>query len=214
MPIAAPATAAAAALIALAGHALGPLALLLALPAAFVAWLVQRRVEVRERRLQMLAQRDALTGLGNRRVLQERLGYEIARHQRHRRRFCVVAMDLDGFKGVNDRFGHQAGDDVLREVARALQRTVREQDTLVRLGGDEFCILAPESGPAEGERLAARVRWAVAGAVEGLESLSVSAGWAVFPDDGQKADELLKRADEAAIAAKRRRAGRFTKRAA
>ena len=214
MPIAAPATAAAAALIALAGHALGPLALLLALPAGFVAWLVQRRVQVRERRLQMLAQRDALTGLGNRRVLQERLAYEIARHQRHRRRFCVVAMDLDGFKGVNDRFGHQAGDDVLREVARALQRTVREQDTLVRLGGDEFCILAPESGPHEGERLAARVRWAVAGAVEGLESLSVSAGWAVWPDDGAKPDELLKRADEAAIAAKRRRAGRFTKRAA
>ena len=91
MPIAAPATAVAAALIALAGHALGPLALLLALPAGFVAWLVQRRVQVRERRLQMLAQRDALTGLGNRRVLQERLGYEITRHRRHSRRSRCVA---------------------------------------------------------------------------------------------------------------------------
>ena len=214
MPIAALVAGVAAALIALAGGALGPVATLFAIPAAIVAALVQRRVEVRERRLQLLSQRDALTGLGNRRVLQERMVYEVARHHRHRRRFCVVAMDLDGFKRVNDRFGHQAGDDVLREVARALQRTVRDQDTLVRLGGDEFCILAPESGPQEAERLVARVRLAVAGAVEGLEKLSVSAGWAIWPDDGQKPDELLARADEAAIAAKRRRAQRFVRRAA
>ena len=214
MPIAALVIAVAAALIALAGSALGPVAVALCVPAAIAAALTQRRVEVRERRLRLLAQRDALTGLGNRRVLHERMGYEVARHTRHRRRFCVVAMDLDGFKRVNDRFGHQAGDDVLREVARALQRTVREQDTLVRLGGDEFCILAPESGPAEAESLVARVRWAVAGAVEGLESLSASAGWAIWPDDGASPDELLKRADEAAIAAKRRRTGRFAKRAA
>ncbi len=215
MPIAASAAAVAAALIALAGAALGPLAVLLALPAGVAAWLVQRRAEVRERRLLLLSQRDALTGLANRRVLEQRLGYEIARHRRHRRRFCLVAMDLDGFKQVNDRFGHQAGDEVLREVARALERTVREADTVVRLGGDEFCILAPESGPAEADRLAARVRWAVAGAVEGLEALSVSAGYAVYPDDGQHGDELLSRADEASIAAKRRAgAGRAVRRAA
>ena len=215
MPIAASAAAVAAALIALAGAALGPLAVLLALPAGAAAWLVQRRAEVRERRLLLLSQRDALTGLANRRELERRLGYEIARHRRHRRRFCVVAMDLDGFKQVNDRFGHQAGDEVLREVARALERSVREQDTVVRLGGDEFCILAPESGPPEADRLTARVRWAVAGAVEGLESLSVSAGYAIYPDDGQHADELLSRADESAIAAKRRQSsGRAMRRAA
>jgi diguanylate cyclase (GGDEF)-like protein len=215
MPIAASAAAAAAVLVALAGAALGPAAVLLAVPAAVAAALVQRRVEVRERRLLLLSQRDALTGLGNRRVLEQRLGYEIARHRRHRRRFCVVAMDLDGFKQVNDRFGHQAGDEVLREVARALARAVREQDTVVRLGGDEFCILAPESGPAEADRLAERVRWAVANAVEGLESLSVSAGWAIFPDDGEDGDQLLAHADEASIAAKRRRrGGRAVRRAA
>jgi diguanylate cyclase (GGDEF)-like protein len=215
MPIAASAAAVAAVLIALAGVALGPAAVLLALPAGAVAALVQRRVEVRERRLLLLSQRDALTGLANRRVLEQRLSYEIARHRRHQRRFCVVAMDLDGFKQVNDRFGHQAGDEVLREVARALERSVREQDTVVRIGGDEFCILAPESGPQEAERLAARVRWAVAGAVEGLESLSASAGYAIYPDDGQHADELLARADESAIASKRRRgAGRAAERRA
>src|SRR5687768_11928589 len=104
MPIAASAAAVAAVLIALAGAALGPAAALLALPAGAAAWLAQRRAEVRERRLLLLSQRDALTGLANRRELEQRLGYEIARHRRHRRRFCVVAMDLDGFKQVNDRF--------------------------------------------------------------------------------------------------------------
>jgi diguanylate cyclase (GGDEF)-like protein len=214
MPIAASAAAVAAALIALAGAALGPVAVLLALPVAGAAALVQRRTEVRERRLVLLSQRDALTGLANRRVLDQRLAYEVARHRRHRRRFGVVAMDLDGFKQVNDRFGHQAGDEVLREIARALERAVREQDTVVRLGGDEFCILAPESGPAEMDRLAARVRGAVAGAVEGLESLSVSTGWAIYPDDGEHGDALLAVADEAAIAAKRRRGERPARRAA
>ena len=215
MPIAALAAATAAALLALAGAALGPVAVVLAVPAAFLATLVARRVEVRERRLVALSQRDALTGLGNRRVLEQRLSYEITRHRRHERQFCVVAMDLDGFKQVNDRFGHQAGDEVLCEVARALDRTVRDQDTVVRLGGDEFCVLAPESGPRDAERLAERVRWAVSEAVGGLEGLSVSAGWAVYPDDGAHGDELLHHADEAAISAKRRRRGeRFTKRAA
>ena len=87
----------------------------------------------------------------------------------------------------------------------------------MRLGGDEFCILAPESGPAEGERLAARVRWAVAGAVEGLEALSVSAGWAVWPDDGAKPEELLqprRRGSDRREAAAPREPGSSEKRAA
>jgi diguanylate cyclase len=213
MSIAASAAAAAAALVALAGAALGPIAVLLALPVAAGAALAQRRVAVREGRLEQLARRDALTGLGNRRMLEERMAYEIARHRRHERRFCVVAMDLDGFKAVNDRYGHQAGDEVLREVARALQRTVREQDTVVRLGGDEFCILAPESEGQDAGRLVARVRHGVADAVEGLEPLSVSLGFAVWPDDGEHGDELLAAADEAAIVAKRR-SGRPVRRAA
>jgi diguanylate cyclase (GGDEF)-like protein len=214
MPIAAPAAATAAALIALVGAVLGPVAVLAAVPAALVAALAQRRVAVRERRLLELSQRDALTGLANRRVFEQRVAYEITRHRRHRRRFAVIAMDLDGFKQVNDRFGHQAGDQVLREVARALEHVVREQDTVVRLGGDEFCILAPETGPGDAERLALRVRAAVAGAVDGLDALAVSAGWAIFPDDGEHGDELLAGADAAAMAAKRRRGGRARRRAA
>jgi diguanylate cyclase (GGDEF)-like protein len=214
MKSAACAAAAAAAFFALAGAALGAGAVLLAIPAAFAGALVQRRVAVREARLRRLSLRDALTGLANRRALEERMVYEVARHRRHDRTFAVIALDLDGFKLVNDRFGHAAGDDVLREIAHALEGAVRDQDTVVRLGGDEFCVLAPESGDAVAERLTARLRQAVAGAVGGLEGMGVSAGWAIFPQDGTTAEDLLAVADEAAMEAKRRTRGGRPRRAA
>ena len=129
----------------LAGAKMGMTALLFAFPAAVLAGWMQRRVDQRQLGLKLLSQQDALTGLGNRRLLHERLDYEITRHRRHSRRFTLLALDLDGFKQVNDRFGHPAGDEILREVARALERAVRDQDTVVRVGGDEFCVLAPES---------------------------------------------------------------------
>jgi diguanylate cyclase (GGDEF)-like protein len=165
--------------------------------------LSQRKTEQREAALRLLSQQDALTGLGNRRMVQQRLRYEIARHRRHERRFAVLALDLDGFKLVNDRFGHQAGDEVLREIAFALQRTVRDQDTLARLGGDEFCVLAPESTFADADRLAERLRHAVRESVSGLDQLDVSVGYAMFPEEGTTAEALLDNADAAAIDAKR-----------
>jgi diguanylate cyclase (GGDEF)-like protein len=189
--------------VALAGAAVGPAAVVLGIPAGLLIGLSQRRTEEREAALRLLSQQDALTGLGNRRLLQHRLGYEIARHRRHQRRFAVLALDLDGFKAVNDRFGHQAGDEVLREIAWALQRAVRDQDTLVRLGGDEFCVLAPESAYADAERLSDRLRNAVRGAVEGVDRLDVSVGYAVFPDEGTTPEALMAHADAAAIDAKR-----------
>ena len=191
-------------LVALAGAQAGPVAMLLAVPAGLIVGLVQRRTVVREEGLRLLSQQDALTGLGNRRLLKERLAYEIARHRRHGRRFSLLALDLDGFKGVNDRFGHAAGDEILREISRALGRAVRDQDTLVRLGGDEFCVLAPESDHREAEMLAERLRRSVRGAVAGLDHLAVSVGFAVFPDEGWTPDHLMARADAAAIEAKRR----------
>ena len=196
-------------LLALAGAALGPAAMVLGLPAGLVAALATARVQARQRTLRALSRQDALTGLANRRALDERLAYEVVRHRRHEREFAVVALDLDGFKGINDRFGHAAGDEVLVEVAGALVQTVRDQDTVVRLGGDEFCVLAPESDTAAAERLAARLRGAVAGAVVGLDGLAVSTGWAVFPDDGVSSTALLEAADRAAMDAKvAARAGR------
>ena len=203
------------ALVALAGARLGAAAALFAVPAAAVAALVRLRIDARHHGLQLLSQQDALTGLGNRRLLKERLDYEIVRHRRHQRRFTVLALDLDGFKSVNDRFGHAAGDEILREVARAMERAVRSQDTLVRLGGDEFCVLAPETTWQAADLLAERLRSAVRGAVSGLQMLDVSVGYAVFPDEGWTPEMLLERADEAEGEVKRRsRAARSNLRAA
>src|SRR4051794_22500858 len=161
------------------------------------------RLEGERESLRRSALRDPLTGLCNRRGLDERIGYEVARHTRERRRFSVVAIDLDGFKQVNDRFGHAAGDDLLRDVADALTRAVREQDTVARLGGDEFCVLAPETGRGGGRQLALKIQSAIARSASGLESVSGSVGVAVFPDDGRDGLSVLEAADDAQVAAKR-----------
>ena len=120
---------------------------------------LRARLERERDAMRRFALRDPLTGLANRRALDERLGYEIARHTRHGESFAVLALDLDGFKAVNDRFGHDAGDELLRETAAALVEVVRAQDTVVRLGGDEFCVLAPQTGQASADQLSgARAR--------------------------------------------------------
>ncbi len=88
---------------------------------------------------------DPLTGLANRRLLMSMAEYEVARHRRADARFAVVMLDLDGFKLLNDRYGHAAGDQMLRDVGAALTRALRSQDTIARCGGDEFCVIAPET---------------------------------------------------------------------
>ena len=165
---------------------------------------LRSRLERERDAMRRFALRDPLTGLANRRALDERLGYEIARHTRHGESFAVLALDLDGFKAVNDRFGHEAGDELLREAAAALVEVVRAQDTVVRLGGDEFCVLAPQTGQASADRLTARVREALGGVTAGLSGLSASIGTAVFPADGITPESLLAIADLAALEAKRR----------
>ena len=168
---------------------------------------LRARLERERDAMRRFALRDPLTGLANRRALDERLGYEIARHTRHGESFAVLALDLDGFKLVNDRFGHEAGDELLREAAGALVEVVRAQDTVVRLGGDEFCVLAPQTGQANADRLITRVRAALAGVTAGVSGLSASVGTAVFPADGTTPDALLAAADLAALEAKRRARG-------
>jgi diguanylate cyclase (GGDEF)-like protein len=182
-----------------------PLALGILVPAASVAILIATRERLRRERdsLRVTALRDPLTGAANRRSLLERIDYEIARHGRNRRSFAVLMLDLDGFKLLNDRFGHPAGDDLLREVAAALGRAVRDQDTVARVGGDEFCVLAPETDEAGADRLIGRVEAAVARVVTGVDSLGASAGTALFPHDATAADGLLKAADQRLLAAKR-----------
>jgi diguanylate cyclase (GGDEF)-like protein len=185
-----------------------PLGLAVAGSSALILQAVRRRLEGEREALRRSALRDPLTGLSNRRGLDERISYEIARHGRERRRFAVVAIDLDGFKGVNDRFGHPAGDELLRDVAAALSGAVREQDTVARLGGDEFCVLAPETDRHGAAHLAVKVEAAIGRVTSGLEALGASVGAAVFPDDGREAFSILEAADTAQVRAKRSRFAR------
>jgi diguanylate cyclase (GGDEF)-like protein len=150
------------------------------------------------------ARSDPLTGVANRRAMLERIYYEIARHARTGRGFAVLVLDLDGFKLLNDRFGHLAGDDLLREVARAVQLAIRDQDTLARMGGDEFCVLAPETSSSGARTLSARATEAVSRVTVGIETLGASAGTALFPADGRTAAALLNAADQRLLEAKRR----------
>src|SRR5262249_11434540 len=142
-----------------------------------------------------LAERDPLTGVANYRVLSERLPEEIDRHRRYGRCLGVVVVDLDDFKRVNDEHGHLHGDRVLQEVAGALMDSVRSHDVVVRHGGDEFAVIAPETDRAETEALAARIRMDLAQiSVEGRR-IGASTGCAVCPDDADSVNQLLSRAD-------------------
>jgi diguanylate cyclase (GGDEF)-like protein len=187
-----------------------PVALLVLVPAASVAILLAVRERLARERdsLRISALSDPLTGVANRRSLLARIDYEIARHGRSRRSFALLMLDLDGFKLLNDRFGHPAGDDLLREVAAALARSIRDQDTVARVGGDEFCVLAPETDAAGAQRLVARVEASVARVVAGVDVLGASAGAAVFPHDGTTADGLFHAADQRLLGTKSRRGRR------
>lgn len=173
---------------------------------------VRRRLGHERDVMEHAALSDPLTGLANRRMLMSMADYEIARHQRADARFVVVMLDLDGFKQVNDRYGHAAGDELLRDVAQELTQVLRTQDTVARLGGDEFCVIAPETDNPRA--LAGKVTNAVARVTNGHESLTGSVGLSVFPDDGVGIEKLIKVADERLLAAKRRRYERPQRRVA
>jgi diguanylate cyclase (GGDEF)-like protein len=164
---------------------------------------VRERLERECRTLRQSALSDPLTGIANRRALLARIEYEIIRHARGRRGFALVLIDLDGFKQLNDRFGHLAGDDLLRDVAAALRQTIRAQDTAARIGGDEFCVLAPETEGQGIPRLEDRVARAVASVTAGVQALAASVGTATFPADGRTPEALLRAADERMLGAKR-----------
>ncbi|MCA8907478.1 MAG: GGDEF domain-containing protein [Rhodospirillaceae bacterium] len=162
---------------------------------------------VRERRahhadLLAMARRDGLTNLPNRVTLEENIAREAGRCRRTGKKFAVLYMDLDGFKGINDTFGHKAGDTVLQDVAAALTSRVREVDTAARLGGDEFVVVLTDVGDADaalavGNDLCARISEV---AYEG-QHIGGSIGVAIWPDDAE-VGHLLQRADDAMYRAK------------
>ncbi|MCH8497294.1 MAG: GGDEF domain-containing protein [Marinobacter sp.] len=148
---------------------------------------------------------DPLTSLLNRRAMLPRLEGECERSQRKAAPFTVIIGDLDHFKRINDTYGHNAGDDMLRQVARRMEASVRKQDSVSRWGGEEFLILCPDTDLAGGQQVAEKIRQAIAipPIVLGAESLTqtISLGVA-FYRNGDKPESLLSRADEALYAAK------------
>lgn len=182
------------------------LAAVVAASAAVLAW-ARGRLQRERDVLRDYALSDPVTGVSNRRSLLMRADYEIERHRRSRKSFALLMLDLDGFKGLNDRFGHAAGDDLLRDVAAALRRAMRAQDTVARFGGDEFCVLAPETDEGGADPLAGRVTRAVSDVSVGLETVAGSVGVAIFPVDGVTVADLMHAADERLLEAKRRRPG-------
>jgi diguanylate cyclase (GGDEF)-like protein len=167
--------------------------------------LLSLRLRASHDALWALARRDELTGVGNYRALQERLAEEIARHGRRSREFTLILLDLDGFKQVNERFGHLRGDALLAAIGATLSETVRAEDSVFRQGGDEFAVIVPEAGGEEAEEVAARLRERIRErGAENLEQAPVSAttGLAVFPVDGTDAEALLGVADRDLFASK------------
>jgi len=159
-----------------------------------------------DRSLEM-AVTDALTGLNNRRFLDHQLAVAMARHNRGAASFSLLLLDIDFFKRVNDTYGHDAGDEVIKEFARRLTLNVRAIDLPCRFGGEEFVVLMPETESADAVNIAERVRQQVAEAPFTLSdgrqlNVTVSVGVATSQGLGDSPEALLKRADEGVYEAK------------
>jgi diguanylate cyclase (GGDEF)-like protein len=174
---------------------------------AYVAMVIareQRRARDAAIRLSTI---DSLTGLFNRSYFFAAVDREIARSARSNRGFCLLMMDLDELKPINDKYGHYFGDRVLRGVGEVVRNGVRRIDTAARYGGDEFVALLPETDPTGAHVLAEKVRIGVTEldiSVSGVRiEASMSVGVVSFPEDGRTSDELMISADQAMYASKR-----------
>jgi diguanylate cyclase (GGDEF)-like protein/PAS domain S-box-containing protein len=154
---------------------------------------------------------DALTGLANRTLFRDRIDHAVKAMRRTDARAAVLVMDLDGFKEINDSLGHAAGDDLLVELARRLEATLRTSDTVARLGGDEFGVLLPQaSEPDDVLRAVERMQAAIENPItcQGTSlSLEASIGVALYPDDGKDVETLLRCADAAMYLSKDEKSG-------
>jgi diguanylate cyclase (GGDEF)-like protein/PAS domain S-box-containing protein len=163
-------------------------------------------IKEHEADLDRIAHYDALTAVPNRRLLGDRLEQAIARAQRLGKNLAVCYLDLDGFKPINDQYGHGGGDRLLVEIARRLQAMCRADDTVARLGGDEFVILWNDIGDeSECARALERILEEVSTPMllDGVQvSVSASVGVTMYPDDEVDADSLLRHADHAMYSAK------------
>jgi diguanylate cyclase (GGDEF)-like protein len=144
---------------------------------------------------------DGITGLANSRYYFMCVEHEFSRAAREGLPLSLVVVDLDNFKEVNDNFGHAIGDQVLRDMARLLREQVRDRDTVVRYGGDEFFVVLPETNRAAAEKIAHRIedaaaRYSLQPRTDKRISVGLSIGVATYPDDSTEANELLRIADD------------------
>jgi diguanylate cyclase (GGDEF)-like protein len=175
--------------------------------------LVQKRTEELEmkndllaranERLEKLALTDPLTGLPNRRYLEQALAFEVTRQKRHKRPFSLLMLDVDHFKHYNDTHGHPAGDEVLREIARIMANSLRASDVVARVGGEEFVVMLLDTELPLAASAGEKVRAAVEqhefkhGSSQPGGRLTISAGVASYPMHGGDGDEVLASADRA-----------------
>ncbi|HEX6781135.1 MAG TPA: GGDEF domain-containing protein [Solirubrobacterales bacterium] len=183
------------------------------LSATWVLVGVRERLLAAELRHRNIAYRDALTGVANRRQFDATLKRELSRRSiqaghrgTDRSPLGLLLLDLDDLKGINDNHGHPVGDAVLRQVAERAQSILRSTDTLARIGGDEFAVIAP-GAHGEGARLMGEAIRSAIGthySDSGTPAPSASVGWAIFPDDGEEVEALIRAADQRMLESKRR----------
>ena len=152
------------------------------------------------------ALRDPLTGLANRTLALDRLGHALKVARRHGDDLAVLFIDVDGFKAINDRYGHATGDRVLSAIADRFRSSVRSSDTVARIGGDEFLVICEEKGAADGIRTAERVHAAfqLPFAIEGaMQRIQVSVGVSTAPPNATTPEQMVAEADTAMYQAKR-----------
>lgn len=173
----------------------------------------QEQLEELNHRLELLATHDSLTGLPNLRLFIDRIEHGLAHARRFGRRIGVLFVDLDGFKDINDRFGHQAGDRALTLLAKRMKGVLREVDTAARLGGDEFGVVLPDLMVGmDAEVVAKKIldQIALPFTLMGAScNVGASVGISYYPDHGDSAEQLVRRADSAMYSVKQRGKGGY-----
>ena len=163
----------------------------------------QAAVAINKAQLWDMAVTDSLTGLYVRRYFMVKLQEELLRADRYNNILSIILADLDGFKKINDTYGHDAGDRVLNAIGKFFQQNIRDVDVVARYGGDEFVIMIPEAAQDAAYILSKRLRKQFAELrLENLPPITISIGIATYPLDGTELEDLIKKADSAMYAAK------------